>query len=127
MIPKPPYEKDEQMAVAGWLDAIGVVWLHIPNERMVNHLNNKGARMGYLNSLARQGLKKGALDNFIFTPAPGNGKPTAFELKRIGEKATADQKEWIAKLYALGWNTGCFQGFDMTYAWLRGLGYGVRP
>jgi hypothetical protein len=122
----PPLEKHEQMALAGWLDAIGVLWMHVPNERMVNHLPNALSRMNYIKSLKRQGMKNGVPDNFIFTVAPLNVKPTALELKRIGENPTKDQQMWLDALHMEGWNAGWFQGFDAAYTWLKSLGYGVR-
>ncbi len=130
MIKKPtPLEKHEQIALAGWLDAINVIYCHIPNERMVNHLKTNGAKFAYLNSLKRQGFKKGVPDILIFTRPPifDNYVGVAIEMKRYGKVPTEDQNNWLQDLTNCDWLTRCCnQGTDEAIIWLKSLGYGVR-
>lgn len=123
-----PLEKNEQMAVAGWLDAIDVLWVHIPNERMVNHLKTTTARVAYMQSLYRQGLKKGFPDVLIFDPPPLHQVyvGTAFELKRKGERPTDNQLDRLNELTGCGWKTGWFEGAESAIEWLKSLGYGKK-
>ena len=96
-LPTAPKEDEEQREFAQWLDAKGLLWAHIPNERK--------ASVAVLGELARQGLKKGFPDNFIAEP---NKKYHGLfiELKRAKKrlsKISAEQKAWIKDLSEKGY------------------------
>lgn len=121
-----PLEESEQLALAGWLDAIGVLWCHVPN----------GGHRHVLTAirLKRQGVKPGVPDILIFDrPYPvENGKVfsgVAIELKRRDKKVSnisPDQAKWLSALTERGWLCSAFYGADSAIEWLKGLGYGVR-
>lgn len=104
------YEEDKlQMQVAQYLDAIGVLWCHVGNERKTSI--QAGVRM------KRKGVKSGVPDCLIFEPH-GNYVGLAIELKvkrdnglkkngqprkpTIG-KLSENQKYWKKELERKGW------------------------
>lgn len=120
-----PLEESEQMALAGWLDAIGVLWCHVPNG---GHRHKLTAIR-----LKRQGVKRGVPDILIFDrPYPvENGKlytGVAIELKRNDKtaKASLGQVEWMAMLTDRGWLCKVCHGADEAIEWLKVIGYGLR-
>ena len=123
-----PSEKDEQMALAAWLEAMNICYCHIPNQRLVNHLPNKGARISYMRSLYRQGFQKGFPDLLIFDPPPAASyRGVAIELKVDGGSTTLEQRVWLDSLEARGWLTSVKYGADEAIRWLKDeLGYGKR-
>lgn len=92
-----PLEEEEQRLLAAWLNAKGLVWAHIPNERK--------ATLRVLAELERQGLKKGFPDNFIAEPRKGlHG--LFIELKRAKKslsRVSKEQKQWVAELRNKGY------------------------
>ena len=95
-----PLEAVEQRRLASWLDASGLLWCHVPNERA-----SESERLW----LAGQGVKSGVPDVLIFT-AP----PLAIELKSTdpARKATENQKRWLADLLEQGWAVAVCHGAD---------------
>ncbi|MBP9988099.1 MAG: VRR-NUC domain-containing protein, partial [Ruminococcus sp.] len=67
---------------------------HVPNEGKRSVVN--GA------SLKRQGLKKGVPDIFILAPK-GKYHGMAIETKKIGQKPTKEQKQFLAELEKHGY------------------------
>lgn len=122
-----PREDDEQRAVADFLDRIGVLWCHVPNELGQNRNYRRAA---WLKSM---GVKSGVPDILIFDPPPGveNYVGTAIELKRASKytKATEKQKSWLEALRARGWAVAVCRGAGEAIDFLQDkLGYGrVRP
>ena len=81
-----PSELDEQILLAQYLDWIGVLWFHPPNE------GRRSWRTGV--ALKRAGMKSGVPDCIIITPPPNrpDRRGTAIELKRCdGGQLTANQ------------------------------------
>jgi len=124
-----PGEYQEQCAVASYLDGLGVLWCHVPNEDLRGREEDVDLearrRAGALAKAA--GVKPGVLDNLIFTPPPARPdiRGVAVELKRrIHGKATPGQLEWMAGLRRCGWLAEVKHGAREAVEWLRGLGYG---
>ena len=91
-----PLEEDEQKELADWLNAKGILWVHIPNER-------KATAVAIAN-LERQGLKKGFPDNFIAEPC-GGFHGLFIELKRAKKalsRVSPEQRQWIKDLNGKG-------------------------
>lgn len=87
-------EDQLQKAVARYLDALGLLWCHVPNE---------GKRNPVAGNIARQkGLKSGVPDCLIFDTT-GQYKGLAIELKVGYRKPTENQLHWKAKLISRGW------------------------
>jgi hypothetical protein len=117
-------ERDEQKVLAQWLDLIGVLWCHAPNE----------ARRSYrlAASLRAQGLKAGVPDVLIFSPPPDRqacpAVGCAVELKAAsGRTEISDcQLAWIEALRAVGWHAFVAHGADDAIRRLQRAGYGQR-
>lgn len=114
-------EAREQRALAKWLDAVGVLWAHVPNG------GNRDKVTGA--NLKAEGAKAGVPDVLIFTPPPlhPNAPGVALELKAPeGAKPSDEQMAWLERLAAQGWLTAWARGFAPAVEWLQSLGYG-RP
>lgn len=114
----PPSEREEQLSTARLLDALQLVWIHVPNE------GKRSKRYGA--SLADQGLKAGFPDILIFTPPPRfpEVRFVAIELKRQkGGTVTRLQKEWQHELRECGGIAEICRGFDEVANQLERLGY----
>lgn len=101
-----PPESKEQEAVAQYLDALNVVWCHVPNERKAN--------AAYYAKLKRQGVKAGVPDNLIFNPSKcGTYAGLAIELKRRkGGTVSESQRNWQKALQAVEWKAVICKGAD---------------
>ncbi len=92
-------ERSFQKSVAQYLDSIGVLWFHPPNE--AKRTPRQGA------ALKAQGLKAGVPDVMIIERRgsfpPYNG--LAIELKVGYNKPSEHQKEWLKRLEDAGWKT----------------------
>ena len=110
---KNPYEEDEQIKLAQYLDMKNYCWCHVPNEG--KH------KIQYYAKQKRLGVKKGVPDNFIFDVIDGY-KGIAIELKRKkGGRVSKEQKEWLDKLDNRGWLTRVCKGADEAIDWLEDL------
>lgn len=92
-----PLESSEQEELAAWLNAKGLLWAHIPNERK--------ATLRVMADLERQGLKKGFPDNFIAEPR-GKWHGLFIELKRAKKslsKKSPEQRLWVKALNDKGY------------------------
>jgi hypothetical protein len=107
-------EEDIQKTIATELDYNNVVWFHVANERDVP--------VKRLSKLKSQGMKSGVPDCIICTLAD-NGKPSALELKKIGNRPTNNQAEWLGKLAQEGWNTAYTAGLEEARQQLRDWNY----
>lgn len=113
-----PAESVEQRAVACYLDSLGVLWCHVPNEG-----KRKKSTGGFL---VGQGLKKGCPDVLIFDSPPASPavRGVAIEMKRKrGGKVSPEQQEWLDRLNGLGWITFVCQGANDALKVLKGLGW----
>ncbi len=135
-------EDEHQPLVAEYLDALGLLWCHIPNG---GHRHKAVAA-----KLKAQGVKPGVPDNFIFDPpltrrfSIASSRPSGFpergvaiELKRpradgwtldrvarrTCSSVSKDQRAWIAGLIMAGWLVEVCFGFDEVRALCRELGY----
>lgn len=91
-------EYELQCKAARILDALGVVWLHTPNEGKRHPAT--GAR------LKRAGLKKGVPDILILD------RQIAIELKYGKNKLTPHQKHWLERLRNCGWTAVVCRSVD---------------
>ena len=113
-----PTEDVEHMAVARYLDALGLFWLHIPNEGKRSKV--AGAR------LKAMGMKAGASDFLIFDAPPLHpcAKGLALELKRAkGGKVSASQSEFLESMEQRGWLATVAHGANEAVDYLRSLGW----
>ncbi len=114
-----------QKTVADTLDALGVLWCHVPN----------GGKRSPIEAAIMKGLgvKPGVPDIMIFDPPPiaevchacGNTKErgTFIELKSKDGVLSPDQSDWIQELLKRRWVGGIGRGVDDTLAKLKELGY----
>lgn len=134
-------EADHQRWLAEYLDALGLVWCHVPNERpLMGHLRRAliaalgreqgrkvaaaiGKTVGGI--LRGQGVKPGVQDVLIFTPPPGRPDVAgvAIELKEPGGTATRDQLDWLDWLDQCNWITEICYGWVEAAELVRELGY----
>lgn len=101
-----PKEEEEQRELASWLDAKGLLWAHIPNERK--------ATAFALFELERQGLKKGFPDNFIAEPR-GEYHGLFIELKRAKKslsRKSEEQRTWVKALNEKGYKAAFCYGAE---------------
>jgi len=113
-------EDEVQYAVARVLDAMGVLWCHVPNEA----LQRGGIVYGGI--LVGLGVKTGVPDVLIFDRPPGQiAMGVAIELKSQVGRPSADQERWLTELAGRGWHTAVCQGVAATLAELRALGWPV--
>lgn len=110
-----PTEREEQEALATWLDASALRWCHVPNER---------ASRAEAGKLKRQGVKAGVPDVLVFSRVPGRPevRGVAIELKRRrGGTVRETQREWIEGLRQSGWVAEVCRGSGDAIALLRRL------
>ena len=86
-------EDDFQKSVARYLDSLGVVWFHSPNEIK--------AKVQYLSKRKQMGVKSGVPDVLILE-SNKQYKGLAIELKAGYNKPSEAQIEWINKLTKVG-------------------------
>jgi hypothetical protein len=114
--PENPPEYKEQIRLAAYLDRLGVLWCHVPNERQMS------PRAG--RALNLQGRKSGIPDCLVFEPAPGKSTGVVIELKRRkGGRLSPTQREFLQRFSALGWPAYCAAGADDAIRWLQDQGY----
>lgn len=92
-----PYRGPEekfQRAVAKYLDSLGVLWCHVPNEG--NHYKT------YHKKIAGLGRKSGVPDVLIFEQR-GAYNGLAIELKTGKNQPTTTQTMWLDKLKQNNW------------------------
>ena len=116
-------ERQQQEALASYLDTIGVLWCHVPNE---------GKRSKATAALQkRAGLKAGVPDVLIFTVS-GRLAATAFatavrgvaiELKEPRKEPTNPQAQWLGDLARHGWITKVCHSAVEAITWLQSIGY----
>jgi hypothetical protein len=105
-----------QIAVAETLDYLGWLWEHPCGEAFLH--GTKRERSIQMARMKQKGFKKGVPDVMIFeywsSPCGcgfdcNKGHGIAIELKIKPNKATPEQKQWLADLKARGWLTAvCF-------------------
>ena len=96
-------EKNFQKICARYLDLLGVVWCHPPNEIK--------AKPQYMKERKLMGVKSGVPDIIIFnTNTKYNG--LAIELKVGYNKMSDSQLKWNEDLTKLGWLCICTHSFD---------------
>lgn len=98
-----PTEDHEQIQLAKYLDMLGLLWVHIPNEGKRKSIS--GAH------LKAKGLKPGAPDVLIFDSPKTGQKGLAIELKRQkGGKLSPEQEQWFLNLHGAGWKAAICKG-----------------
>ena len=115
----------EQVAVADWLRAKKILFIHVPNGSM--------APVPYRVKLKRLGLSGGFPDLLIFDPPldtmgrswpVGGPKGVALEMKRVkGGKTSPKQMAWGHDLTVLGWSWIVAKGSSEAIKALEKLGY----
>ena len=116
-----PTEADEQRVLAAYLDHLGLLWQHPPNE--AKRTPQAGRRMKAL------GMKAGCPDVLIFSRPPAKREccGLAIELKRTqGGAVSPAQTRWLADLRKEGWMTAVCKGADEAIRLVRCLGYEER-
>lgn len=91
-------ERKMQQSLAQYLDTLGVLWFHPPNERKVP------VHIGAL--LKRQGVKSGVPDIVIMEARIHDDKMYhgfALEIKKKGGTVSENQKIWLERLKENGW------------------------
>lgn len=83
-----------QENLAKYLDYMGALWNHTPNEIK--------AKPQYMKKRRKQGVKKGFPDNSIYEPNKYY-KGLFIELKTGGNSASIEQEEWINNLNKNGY------------------------
>jgi hypothetical protein len=115
-----PKEEVDHMAVARYLNTLGLFWLHVPN----------GGRRGKAEAgkLKAMGTLAGASDFIVFDAPPllPCAKGVALELKRTkGGKVSEEQAAFLVKMEARGWVTCVAHGANEALDFLRGLGWRI--
>lgn len=126
-------EDDHAIAVAGWLRAHRINFIHVPNEQSTTKEGRKTLEYRIMKQ-ARMGVEKDFPDYLIFDPPPRMLSlwGAAFEIKRPGEKLRAGQKRWLKILqeryFAVPLNDSLepveLAGIDAVIAQLEAWGYG---
>ena len=123
-----PTERKEQVRLAKYLDSLGLLWCHVPNEGHGGR--GKGAQIRGA-SLRTQGLKSGVPDCLVFDSCSleedgevKQYKGCAIELKREkGGRVSESQKRWLIDLKRRGWFTAVCNGFIDAKQLIERLGY----
>jgi hypothetical protein len=126
-----PTERTEQVRLAKYLDSLGLLWCHVPNEGHGGY--GKGAQIKGAR-LRAEGLKSGVPDCLVFDSCTveedgevKQHKGCAIELKREkGGRVSESQKRWLADLKRHGWFTAVCNGFDEARKVIERLGYGKQ-
>lgn len=116
-----PTEDVEHLAVAQYLNRLGLRWVHVPNEG--KRSPKTGAR------LKAVGMRAGFPDICIFDAPPLNpcAKGVCIELKRQrGGKVTDDQRYWLAELGLRGWVTTVAEGANEAIEFLKAQGWRIE-
>ena len=92
-----------QVAVARYLDVLGVLWMHPANERKTTPI--KGGR------LKKAGVKSGVPDCLIFEPS-GDYCGLAIELKVGRNKPSDTQIQFMLDMEKKGWKTAICWDLD---------------
>lgn len=87
-------EDDFQKTIASYLNSLGVLWMHPPNEIK--------AKVQYMAKRKAMGVKSGVPDILIFEPNKGY-VGLAIELKAGYNKPSDNQLKWIEDLTNKGW------------------------
>jgi hypothetical protein len=87
-------EDDFQKSIARYLNSLGVLWMHPPNEIK--------AKVQYMSKRKAMGVKSGVPDVLIFEPR-GKYIGLAIELKAGYNKPSENQLKWIEDLNKRGW------------------------
>lgn len=87
-------EANMQITVATYLNALGVLWMHAPNEIK--------AKPMYMAKRKAMGVKPGVPDILIFEPR-GKHVGLAIELKVGYNLPSEHQQQWFDDLEARGW------------------------
>jgi len=123
----PLYEGHEdqfQIALATYLDSLGVLWFHVANERKTNV---RQARNGSFyspagNKLKAKGVKPGVPDVWIIVPQ-GEYPGLILELKTKSNKVTPEQGAWLDSLNTCGYlalaTWSLDQAIDLISAYLN--------
>lgn len=110
-------ETDDAQLFAKQLSRWRLVYLHVANEGMYTKL--------MLARLIREGLKPGAPDYFVFTPARDAPRGCVIELKKSENSyAKPSQKRWIKEMEALGWRACVCYGWEHAIDQMKAWGYG---
>jgi hypothetical protein len=106
---KTPTESQEQIALFQYA---AIKAKTDPRWNLLFHIPNGGKRnIVTAVRMKREGVKKGVPD--LFLPVSRNGLHGLFiELKRVGEKATKEQSDWLSKLYYQGYSTAVCHGAE---------------
>jgi len=123
-----PTEREEQVKLAKYLDSLGLLWCHVPNEGHGGY--GKGAQIKGA-QLRSQGLRKGVPDVLVFNKCTvtEDGETLSYsgcaiELKRQkGGRVSDSQKEWIEGLRRAGWVAEVCNGFEEAQKLIKELGY----
>ena len=123
-----PTEREEQVKLAKYLDSLGLLWCHVPNEGHGGY--GKGAQIKGAR-LRAEGLKSGVPDVLIFSQCSVvsdkeelHRSGCAIELKRQkGGRVSDSQKEWLAGLRRAGWVAEVCNGFEEAQKLIKELGY----
>ena len=127
-----PTEREEQVRLAKYLDSLGLLWCHVPNEGHGGY--GKGAQIKGAR-LRAEGLKSGVPDVLIFNQCSVvsdkeelHRAGCAIELKRQkGGRVSDSQKEWLAGLRRAGWVAEVCNGFEEAQKLIKELGYEGEP
>lgn len=113
-----PHESVDHQAVAGYLNALGLFWLHIANEG--KRSPKQGARLKQL------GMLPGAADILIFDAPPLHPcvKGVVIEMKRQkGGILSDEQAYFLDRMMIRGWITKVCNGANEALDFLRSLGW----
>jgi hypothetical protein len=107
-----PTEHEEQVRVIKWCDA-----QRDPRASLIySHLNGLRAPLGAVVKAKAAGGRKGIPD--LFLPVPSQGYHGLYvEMKRLKlGKISPEQKEWIARLGAMGYRVEVCKGHEVAIA-----------
>ncbi len=133
-----PLESDVSIALADWMRAHRIPFIHIPNGELRPAKKDKqGRRYSTVGQkLLKMGVQPDFPDYLILQPPPNvlGCMCAAFELKRIGEKLREGQRSWLQLLKALDFAVPMdlhgapieLAGYDDAVRQLKLWGYGKR-
>lgn len=108
-------EHQEAVLLADYLRVRGVVFVHVPNERILSGLPDSFI-FGAIAKQKAEGLQKGFPDYLILSGPQGKRVShlpgIAIELKRVGEVPNDAQMGWLRELDRLGWHACWAAGAD---------------
>ena len=117
---KHPTEHQEGIALARWLRAREIAFVHVPNEAARSDAHGRRLRDA--------GVERGCPDYLVFTPPPARPdvRGIAIELKRrrpASATVSPAQRAWLARLEACGWIAVIARGAHEAVTLLRDLGF----